>query len=111
MAELDRRSDAELTEARNVLLGQELRVLDPRPEPERRPLVTRFLERVERVAVGEVSDRVHGYRPTGSDACAHDLGQLLTARDLDPGAVEQPRGLRAERPVHEHLQIADPEPV
>ena len=28
-----------------------------------------------------------------------------------PGAVEQPRGLGAERPVHERLDVADPEEV
>ena len=31
----------------------------------------------------------------------------LAARDLDAGAVEHPRGLRAERAVHERLQVAD----
>ena len=42
---------------------------------------------------------------------ADDLGELLAARDLDPGAVEHSRGLRAQRPVHEDLQIADAQPV
>ena len=83
VAELDGRGDAELGEAGDVLLGQELRVLDPRPEPERRPLVAGLLEGVERVAVREVADRVHRDRPAGARAGAHDLGELLAARDLD----------------------------
>ena len=42
-------------------------------------------------------------------ACADQLVELLAARDLDPGAVEHPRGLRAERAVHERLQVAEPQ--
>ena len=70
-------------EARDVLLGQELRVLDARPEPERRPLVAGLFEGVERVAVREVADRVHRDGPTRPCTRAHDLGELLAARDLD----------------------------
>ena len=40
-------------------------------------------------------------------AAADDLRELLAARDLDARAVEHPRRLRAERAVHEHLQVAD----
>ena len=35
------------------------------------------LERVERVAVRAVADRVHGDRPAGPRRAAHDLGELL----------------------------------
>ncbi len=52
--------------------------------------------------------------PTGQPALrrpANDLRELLAARDPDAGAVEHPRGLGAERPVHEHLQVAEPEEV
>src|SRR5919206_11570 len=45
---------------KHVVLGREqLRVLDPLAEPARPPLVARLLERVERVAVRAVADRVH----------------------------------------------------
>ena len=49
---------------------------------------------------------------TGQPAAApraDDLRELLAARDLHAGAVEHPRRLRAERPVHEHLQVAEPQ--
>ena len=35
--------------------------------------------------------------------------EVGAAGDLDPRAVEHPRGLRAERPVHEGLDVADSE--
>ena len=41
---------------------------------------------------------MHRDRPAGARTRADDLGELLPARDLDPGAVEQPRGLRASVP-------------
>ena len=90
VAELDGGGDAELGEAADVLLGQELRVLDPRAQPERRPLVAGLLERVERLAVGEVADRVHGDRPAGARPGADDLGELLPARDLHARPVQEP---------------------
>ena len=40
-------------------------------------------------------------------AASNDFRQLVAARDLDAAAVHQPRGLRAERAVHERLQVAD----
>ena len=100
MAELNGGGDAELGEAAQVLLGQELGVLDPLAQSERRPLVAGLLERVERLAVGEVADRVHGDRPARAHPGADDLGQLLPARDLHARPVEQPSGLRtrASRP-------------
>ena len=67
----------------------------------------RRLERVERFAVRAVADRVHADREAGGCAAAHDLRELGAARDLHAAAVEHPRGLRAERAVHEHLQVAD----
>ena len=60
--ELHRRGDAERREARHVLGRDALRVLDPLAQAERAPVVARRLERVERLAVGEVADRVHGER-------------------------------------------------
>ena len=51
---------------------------------------------------------------TGSPAAApraDDLRELVAARDLHARAVEHPRRLRAERPVHERLQVADAEEV
>ena len=47
------------------------------------------------------------------EACARrppdDVLELGPAGDLDPRAVQHPRCLRAERPVHEGLDVADPE--
>ena len=58
------------------------------------------LERVERVAVRAVADRVHADRPARLGALAHDLLELLAARDLDARAVEHPArsASRASRP-------------
>ena len=75
--------------------------------PARCQTLARPLERVERLAVRAVADRVHADGPARLGACADDLGELLAARDLHAAAVEHPRGLRAERAVHEDLQVAD----
>ena len=111
MRELHRAGDTELGEAREVLRCEALRVLDPLAQAARRPFVLRRLERVERLAVGAVADRVHPDRPARSGGRAHDLRELVTARDANPRAVEHPRGLRAERTVHEHLQVAEAQEV
>jgi hypothetical protein len=63
-------------------------VLDPLPQAERLPLRLRLLERVERVAVREVADRVDRDREPGFRATPDDLRELLAARDLDAGPVE-----------------------
>src|SRR5688572_7292958 len=49
MAELDGGGDAELPEARDVVLDEELSVLDARSQAPRMPLVAGLLERVEGV--------------------------------------------------------------
>ena len=55
------------------VLGREaLRVLDPVAQAERLPGVARRLERVERLAVRPVADRVHRDRPACAGACADD---------------------------------------
>ena len=105
--ELHGAGDAELGEAGEILGGEQLRVLDPLPQPLRLPEVPRLLECVQRLAVGAVADRVHRDREARRGAAPHDLGQLLAARDLHAAAVEHPRRLRAERAVHEHLQVAE----
>src|SRR2546422_5074727 len=71
------------------------------------PLRTRLLERVECFAVGEIADRVDCDREAGLRAAPDDLRKLFLARDLDAGAVEHARRLRAEGSVHERLQVAD----
>ncbi len=105
--ELHGRGDADLREARDVFGRETLRVLDARTQTARLPRVARTFERVERVAVRAVADRVHADRPAGLGARAHDLRELVAARDLHAAAVEHQCGLRAERPVHEDLQVAD----
>ena len=70
-----------------------------------------LLEGVEGLAVREVADRVDGDREPGRCAAADDIRELVAARDLDAGAVEQARGLRPERAVHERLQVADADEV
>ena len=111
MAELDRARDAELGKTTDVLRREALRVLDSLAQPQWRPHVVGRLERIQRRTVRRVADRVDGDGPAGRCARADDLRELLLARDDDAGAVEHPRGLGAERPVHERLQIADPEEV
>ena len=66
MAELHRGGDPELGEARHVLGREQLRVLDPLAQAERLPGVAGRLEGVERLAVGQVADRVDGDREAGA---------------------------------------------
>ena len=95
-------------EARDVLRREQLRVLDPLPEAERAPRVARRLERVERVAVRAVADRVHRDRAARAARRARTISSSSSRAVIStPAAVEQPRGLRAERAVHERLQVAD----
>ncbi len=84
-------------------------MLDAMAKAERTPDVLRRLERVERVAVGAVADRVHGDGEVRLRPEPDQLLELLARRDAHARAVEQQRGLRAERPVHERLQRAEPE--
>src|SRR5204863_2572733 len=65
------------------------------------------LERVERLAVGPIADRVYGHREPDLRAAPHDPLELLAARDLDAASVEHPRRARSERAVHEGLEVAD----
>ena len=71
----------------------QVRVLDPVPETEGAPDVLRRLERVERLPVREVADRVHCDREAGARAAAHDFLELFARGDLNAGAVEQASGL------------------
>jgi hypothetical protein len=107
VAELDGGRDSELPKAGDVLFSEELGVLDPGAEPARPPFLRGRLEGVKRLAVGEVADGVHGDWEPGSGGAADDVLELLTGRDLDPGAVQEARGVRPEGPVHERLDVAD----
>ena len=109
MRELDGGGDAELRKACDVLGREALRVLDPLAEATRAPGVLRALEGVEGCGVGGVADRVHADRPTRRGTLAHDLLELLARRDHDAAALRHPRRLRPERPVHERLEVAEPE--
>ena len=108
MRELNGAGDAELGEAGDVFGRQALRVLDPVPQPARAPGVLRRLEGVERVAVGEIADCVDGDRKVRLSPKPDQLLELLARGDAHTCAVEQQRGLRAERPVHERLQRTEP---
>src|SRR5439155_2504837 len=68
-------------------------------------------ECVECLAVGEVADRVDSDGKSRRRAAADDLDERFAAGDLDAGAVEHAGGLRAERAVHERLQIANADEV
>ena len=109
VAELDGARHAQLRETRQVGGIEALRMLDPLAEPERLPDVACRLERVERLAIGAVADRVDGDRPARGSRDADELSELFAARDADPAPVEHPRGLRAQRAVHECLQVAESE--
>src|SRR4051794_17569553 len=76
--ELHRRRDAELREPPDILRRQALRVLDAMTQAERPPHVLRRLERVERVAVGAVADRVHGDGEVRAGADADQLLELVS---------------------------------
>src|SRR5437763_7999076 len=105
--ELHRRRDPELREAPDIFRRQALRVLDAMAKAERPPHFLRRLERVERVAVRAVADRVHGEGEARVGTEPDQLLELLARRDAHAGAVQQERRLRAERPVHERLQRAE----
>src|SRR5471030_1820294 len=107
--ELHGTGHADLLEAWEILGGEQLRVLDALTQPARLPCVAGLLESIQRLAVRLVADRMHADRESGLSSPAHDVGQLVAARDLDARAVEHPRRPGAQRPVHEHLQVADPE--
>ena len=80
----------ESCEAGQILLGHALRVLDAVAEAFRTPVLLRPLERVQRLAVREVADRVHRDRPAGCGSPPDDVRQVLAARDLHARAVEHP---------------------
>src|SRR5205823_720600 len=88
-----------------------LRVLDARPQLPARPDVVRALEGVECVAVRAVADRMDRDGETTLGRTDDRFRELVAARDLDAGAVEHARGLRAERAVHERLDIPEAEQV
>ena len=92
MAELDGRRDAELREPADVLRRQQLRVLDPLPQPERRPLVARLLEGVERLAVREVADRVDGDRQAGAGAAGRTISTSASRLVI---STPEPSSIRA----------------
>src|SRR5207248_6763364 len=79
--ELHRTGDAELGEAGEVLRREQLAVLDPRPEPAWLPDGARLLERIQRLAVRPVADRVHGDGEASVRAAARDPGTIVAARD------------------------------
>ena len=93
--------------ARDVVGVHALRVLDAVAQPERPPDVLGRLEAVERLAVGEVADRVDRHRhPRRSAAARTAAGEPVGPHQPHPAAAEQQRGARAERAVHEHLHVA-----
>src|SRR5262249_7088213 len=102
--------NAQLAEASDILGGQQLRVLDALAQAEWLPVFARLLEGVECVAVRAIADRMHGDREAGPCRGPDQAGEVLAARGLDAPAVEQPRGLGAERAIHEDLQVAEPQP-
>ena len=87
-------------------------MLDPLPQPERPPR-RRASPRTRRAPRGWRGRRSRARRRANPRrAPARTISASSSpARDLDAGAVEHPRRLRAERPVHEDLQVADPEEV
>ena len=91
--ELHRARDSERGEARQILGRQALDVLDPLAQPPVLPGVAGRLERVERVPIRLVADRVHRDRPASLRTAANDLLQLFAARDLDAAAVGEERSL------------------
>src|SRR4051794_9969189 len=109
MRELDGGGDPELGEARDVLGREALRVLDPLTQAPRLPRLPRAIERVEGGPIRGIADRVHADGPTRLRRLAHDLLEFLTGRDHNAAAVVHPGRLRAERPVHERLQVAEAE--
>ena len=93
MRELHRGRDSESCESADILRRQKLRVLHALAQAERLPVSACLLEGIEGIAVRLVADRVDGDWKACAGCAANQVGELLAARDLDSGAVEQARGL------------------
>ena len=111
MAELDRGGHAELAEAGNVLLGESCAcsIRCRSPSGAHSPRVSSNASSASRFARSPIACTATG-QPARAPR-ADDLHELLPARDLDAGPVQHARRLRAERAVHERLQVADPQQV
>src|SRR5437773_1242189 len=83
MRELHGGRNAELGEAGEVVGREQLCVLDPLAQAPWRPRLARRLERIERVAVCVVADRVHGDRHPDLGGAPDDLLELRVRGDLD----------------------------
>ena len=97
----------------DVLGREQLRVLDPLPQPERRatrPRVCSNASSASRFARSPIACTA-----TGQPALAPRRGRSRPSSSplviCDAAAVEHPRRPRAERAVHEHLQVAEPQAV
>ena len=87
-------------------------MLDPLAQPEGLPGRPGSPRR-RREHRGSLGRRSRARRPASRPPAARedDVLELLAARDPDARAVEHQRGLRAERAVHERLQVAEPQEV
>ena len=110
MRELHRRRHAERREARQILRREQLRVLDPLAQAERAPRVARRA-RTRRAPRGSRGRRSRAPRP-GTPPRPPRRTIAASSSPLvicTPEPSSSQRGLRAERPVHEHLQVAEPQ--
>src|SRR2546421_9974465 len=107
MRELRRYRNPELREAWDVLRRETLRVLDPLPQAGALPGLPRLLERVERLTIRAVADRVHADGPACLGALADDLRELRSGRDRHAAAVGHPLGPPAQRVGPDDPQVVD----
>ena len=111
MAELDGAGDAEGGEAREIGWIDQLGVLDARRRQRdaKRSRVASNASSASRFARSPMACTATGQ--PAAEASRIDLGELCAGRDGDARAVEHPGRPRAERTVHEHLQVAQPQEV
>src|SRR5512132_2593919 len=75
------------------------------------PEIARRSECVESLAIRAIADGVHRQGPACPRSGPDHLRELFSGRNRDARAVEQPGRLRAERSVHEGLQVAESQEV
>src|SRR5260370_20390979 len=114
---LHAREHAEPGEARDVALGQDLRVLDPRAEALRLAGSENLLKGVEGERVRAVADRVDADLEAAGRRLAGEAVELVRRDQQEPAVVRvvavarvQRGAARAERAVEPELQRADDEP-
>ena len=107
---------AERGEAAQVVGVEELRMLDPRPQPTGLPALAGGGQGIQDGAVGRIADGMHRELEARVRAPARQIEQLIVPEQRFSAPrigerLEHPGGARAERAVGERLDGAEAKPV